>query len=209
MHHKGREHEGSINWTNLQRYGQNLRVHGNGFVQIDVPELDDLRIHIFGHPAVPRQTRPTPIHDHRFAFHSVILHGALVNVFWREIMKGTNGIIAPKTHETCVYKRAEGTEDTKLRRTGRLVALAPSQATSRVLTKGAGYHCSIGQLHETFANEPTITMMRKTKVDPGYQPRVMCRIGTEPDNAFHRDQALNQDQLWDVVRDTLRLAGRA
>ncbi len=58
-----------------------------------------------------------------------------------------------------------------------------------------------GKFHETFANEPTVTYMTKTAELPDHQPRVLCRIGQQPDNSFNRYAALTEGQLWGIVQE--------
>ena len=69
---------GLMSFAYLRAHGENIRVHGNGFLQLDLP--DDCRLHIFAHPALPSQRQSTHIHDRRFGFGSKVLRGRLVNV---------------------------------------------------------------------------------------------------------------------------------
>ncbi len=86
----------NMTFENLRDVGKNIRVHGNGFIQIDISSLT--RVHVFGHPLIPRQLTPTPIHDHRFGFHSMVLAGCLVNVDWK-----FHNVGRPHTHAVCLY----------------------------------------------------------------------------------------------------------
>ena len=53
------------------------RLHGNGFIQLDLNGKD--RLHVW-HPDLPKQEFPTPIHDHKFSFKSHILYGELTHI---------------------------------------------------------------------------------------------------------------------------------
>ena len=65
------------------------RVHGNGFIQCDLPHRK--RLHIWGHPAIPRQKVSSPIHDHVFSFASIVLVGRLVNIVYKAVSNGEQG----------------------------------------------------------------------------------------------------------------------
>lgn len=187
----------------VRSVGQGIRIHGNGFIQIDVEP--GVRVHVFGHTAIPRQVTPTPIHDHRFGFVSTILSGCLVNVDW-DVRGGSKQL--PATHKVCTYQApAAGSEDTKLE---------PSESEVRLLLVKAAVHVAgheytihPGRFHETFANEATITVMRKTTTRADHQPRVLCRIGQDPDNSFNRYEAMDEHMLWTIVRDAYELGGLA
>lgn len=184
----------------LRTVGENPRIHGNGFIQIDLKDSKS-RVHVFGHPEVPRQRTPTPVHDHRWGFMSTILSGCLVNVNWTFHTDDRD----EHTHFVCGYEPSQvGGEDTALIPsdvTGYLRQLRPASA----MTAGYGYTIEQGALHETFANEPTITLMSKKPIIPDYatSPRVLCRIGLEPDNHFTRYDC-TEDDIWRMVEDAFR-----
>lgn len=184
----------------LQEAAQNVRVHGNGFVQIDLADRPGCRVHMFGHPAIPRQVKPTPVHDHRFGFHSTVLSGTLVNVIWNA---RTHANPLEATHEVCHYSPGIG-EDTKLHRTGQFVSLM--RECVKVLQPGGAYEIVPEELHETFANEPTITYIQKTRSDP-ITPRVLVLRGREPDNSFDRNTALDPGDAWGLFVEAWREAG--
>lgn len=178
----------------IRAIGSNIRLHGNGFIQIDTGK--DQRLHVFGHPDAPRQKVPTPIHDHRFSFESEVYCGLLINTVWQLDER------LPHTHFVCGYEPSgKGGEDTRLFETDERGGLhMRAQFTVR---PGEGYKHRAGVLHETFANEPTITVMRKTGNLDGHSPRVLCRIGLEPDNYFTRYD-IDDDELWRMVADAFR-----
>ena len=60
---------GDVNLINeLKERGISPRVHGNGFIQVDLTH--DTRLHVWGDKRIPRQNTYTPIHDHVFGFKS-------------------------------------------------------------------------------------------------------------------------------------------
>lgn len=183
-----------LNFDYIRSVGRNIRLHGNGFIQIDTGPRQ--RLHVFGHPDAPRQKVPTPIHDHKFAFTSKIYSGLLINTVWHFDTR------LEHTHYICGYEPSSvGGEDTRLIETDERGGL--HLASMRAYGPGKEYDHPEGVLHETFANEPTITVMQKRFVDETHKPRVLCRIGLEPDNYFTRYD-LDDDELWRMVADALR-----
>ncbi len=181
----------NIEW--LRANGRNPRVHGNGFLQIDLP--DEQRLHVFGHPLLPRQVVATPIHNHRFGFESQVLRGCLINLTW--------GFCYDKsyraTHQGYVAKPREG-EDTELIPIGEQGVIM--LISKEVVLPGKSYSMRARQFHQSTADEPTVTVMRKTeRVD--IDPTVLCRLGFSPDNAFNRYD-LDEPALWTIAEESLR-----
>lgn len=181
-----------ITFDELRTQGSGIRVHGNGFIQIDLPERK--RVHVWGHPAIPRQVVSTQIHDHRFDFYSFVLRGTMVNVVYRA---------RPIDHQAPshdVYTpQARAGEDTVLVPFGNPVRLYPSK--SEVVMAGDSYRLRAMEIHETFVNEPTVTLMLKGDIQPETLVRVFCPVGKKPDNDFVRHEVLAEASLWEIVRD--------
>lgn len=211
-----------IDLAAVRKAGNEPRVHGNGFLQLDVGP--DRRLHFWGDPRIPRQVTPTPIHDHSFSFRSSGLIGRLFNIVWAK--DTTTG--ARPTHsvwEVRAESRRAGTEDTKLypvkRRADGRVALSPvpppifDEATAPiwelpmrvarcdVVHAGESYHFSARAFHESTTDRPSATLMVKLDKYPEHKPRVLCPLGREPDNEFDRDQFPVED-LWQIIYDTCR-----
>lgn len=190
-----------MNFDHVREVGTNIRVHGNGFLQVDMPR--GARVHLFGHPSIPRQVTPTPVHDHRWSLTSEVLCGTLINVVWQFAKDNRN----PHTHFVCGYTASEvGGEDTRLiptTETGYLVLYDMA-----CVKAGGQYSHPRNWLHETFANEPTITHMTKKfsfDCDDIPDPRVLCRIGRDPDNRFSRygyGYGFGESDLWEILRDS-------
>lgn len=193
-----------ITFELVREIGTDIRVHGNGFLQVNLP--DNQRVHLFGHPDLPRQAVPTPVHDHTWGFESRILCGLLINLVWGFSEDEFGG---PHTHYVCKYEPTVG-EDTRLipieQHTGYLTLLARG-----CFRADGSYTHYRGVLHETFSNEPTITLMTKNDMpDEGEvvpAPRVLCRIGKEPDNSFTRYD-LDESQLWAILKDAFTFVQR-
>lgn len=174
------------------------RVHGNGFIQLDLwsPRV---RLHVWG-PGIPRQSVPTPIHDHTFGFQSFTIRGCLLNVRYSVMPSG----VGFESHH--VYRaRIRAGEDTVLvRDRGRGYLLMPEEAL--VVRAGCGYSEKPGDIHQSIADCRTATVILKdnlTLAQGGASPRVFVPVGTEPDNSFRRD-AFPASLLWNIIGEVFR-----
>ena len=88
-----------INLEAVRASGSRPRVHGNGFIQLDLTERS--RLHVWGDPRIPRQKVSTPIHDHVFGFTSTIIVGRLINVIYDVELRrfGDFNIFTPEIRE--------------------------------------------------------------------------------------------------------------
>jgi len=181
--------------------GRNIRVHGNGFIQVDLPE--NKRLHVWGHPDIPRQVESSQIHSHRFGFESTILVGSLVNVIYKKIKLTDQSEYSP-SELFDVYVPVQRTlEDTVLvREEGDPICLSPTPIA--LYRAGDTYSMLPKDIHETFVNQPTATLMTKTSVAPDdYVPEVFLPLNKKPDNAFNRYQNLGTEELWTIVQSVL------
>lgn len=178
--------------------GDEPRVHGNGFIQLDL--TDSCRLHVWGHAGIPRQQVQTPIHDHVFGFESYCLVGRLVNVVYETVDRHTGCF---EVYEPSVRKG----EDTELHLAGVHVDAWPKYAEMVDARSTVWkYQMFPGVFHETFAPEPTATMIRKEGLTQAQgaarKPRVLVPRHTEPDNEFRRD-AFDTADLWRIVEEVL------
>lgn len=181
-----------MTYDEIVRAGSNIRVHGNGFLQLDVGEGE--RIHVFGHPALPRQKVSTPIHNHRFGFESTVLRGVLVNLTWAFSFERS----ARATYQGYIAKPRvdEDTELVPMGETGVVMLLK-----HEVVVAGKSYRMEPRQFHQSLADEPTVTHMRKTsQID--LEPMVLCRLPQHPDNTFNRYD-LDEPALWRILEESL------
>lgn len=174
------------------------QVHGNGFVQVDLTPTR--RLHVWGHPLIPKQKSPSPIHDHKFSFTSRILLGEMIN-------RRFTARPSPADHEDdYVVHQAQirDREDTILVPTGERVWL---QETSRVAYgPGSTYQMKIGELHESIVHELTVTIIEKDPPAPEgglLMPRVFIPVGVRPDNEFNRYGMMDEAVLWKIISDAL------
>lgn len=193
--------------------GWHPRVHGNGFIQLDLA-LDehseypgDVRLHVWGDPRIPRQKVASTIHDHIFTFQSEIVIGKLVNVKYAVYTETKTGNY--KVYEPFVR---EG-QDTGLADTKRVVFAKPSgfELIAAELGYNTTYSMKAGEYHETMADRPAATIMSKvgpSQVEaanaglPVAKPHVLVPVGREPNNDFKRN-GFDESLLWEIIYDTL------
>lgn len=175
------------------------RLHGNGFIQVDINEV--LRMN-FWSPEFPRQTVDTGWHDHTFGFTSTCVRGKLYNFTFKakESDKGQFNGYFPKPRDG---------EDTELVKLTPRFNLTIEQVTA--IAEGNSYSMQPFTIHRTEVKEPTITLMLKTAIQgkgdlPSKQKKatVFCPVGLEPDNNFNRNE-FDAKWLWETVHDMLTL----
>lgn len=180
------------------------RVHQNGFIQVDVDK--DTRLHFWGHPDIPRQKVRTDIHDHVYGFTSSVLIGRLFNIVYH------NSEEKYGDYEVYIPQFREG-DDTMLVPYGqRMHISAPEIQIVRVAYNEANrwnnintYSMRPKEFHETFAPEPTVTLMKKTVRVQGVA-RILVPVGKEPDNDFNRYTMLDDQTLWNIIDDIVAVA---
>lgn len=187
-----------INLGLLRKEGARPRVHGNGFIQLDLDKRS--RLHIWGDPEIPRQKVATPIHDHVFGFESLLLVGRLINIRynWCARVWGNMEIYEAECRDG---------SDTKLTGTGEFGYAKPSKVQV-IEWKSPVWRYSIFPFcfHESIATEPTATIIKKdgptAAQDIGLVPRVLVPRFCKPDNDFDR-HSFDEDMLWRIIERTL------
>jgi hypothetical protein len=175
--------------------GHRPRVHGNGFIQLDVN--DHQRFHFWGHPGIPRQARPSPIHNHVFDFHSHVLKGCVTNVVYDPVWRD-DGLYS---EWQAVPDPRPGHHSSTLQRTGRrcdLFVFKPGLNVCRTSYAAVG-----ADFHETLVHEPSVTCITKTgptlqQRPNGPKPSVLMYGFDEPDNTFDR-HGFADAMLWDLI----------
>jgi len=173
------------------------RVHGNGFIQVDLTSTR--RLHIWGHPDIPAQRTPTPLHDHTFGFISRVLLGTMTNVKYTFKSNLNGDYVVHKVH-------VRDREDTVLRPVDERGCLFVESV--RHWYCGQSYEMSPGEIHFSQPQGLCATIIEKvglTLSQGGPSPRVFVPVGIEPDNTFHRYD-LTSDRLWAIVADVLYTA---
>lgn len=174
----------------LREQGRKPRVHGNGFIQLDLNDSGTRRLHVW-HEDIPRQVVATPIHDHVFDMRSTVLTGTLIH----EELRPRDHYFG--THKIYTARQEGGTQNTILVAAPGLVSLDVVQRL--VLGAGSIYTFPALKLHTSDHVGLTATVMEKIKAPKGYgRPRVLVQVGTEPDNDFHRD-GFDPETLWPYI----------
>ena len=166
-----------------------IRVHGNGFLQID--ENEKIRYHFWGHPDIPKQSTQGLIHDHIFSFESEVLKGQITNITLTDLHHG---------NEYEVHKASRG----RLISTGQQTSLRVTK--TETCWEGMRYTLQAGEIHDTYVACPTVTKLRKldhsfTGISEG--ARVFLPRGMKPDNSFDRF-GFDQDKLRKIAVEILK-----
>ena len=178
----------------VEKSGDRPRVHGNGFIQLDLQ--DNRRLHVWGDYRIPRQIIPSPIHDHTFSFMSTIIKGQLVNRSMNVRIDSGGGF------DLYVAKINEK-EDTHLEKQSYRVSV---EIQHEILMKAEQqYTFPAGAFHETVAPWKCVTVIDKVKSTKLPKPaaRVLVPVGLEPDNTFNRYDA-DPKLLWQIIYESLR-----
>jgi hypothetical protein len=173
--------------------GENPRVHGNGFIQLDLTL--ETRLHVWGDSRIPRQVVPSQIHDHAFSFTSRIVVGQIIH---REI-----GLWANSKGAYDAYRPVKNVgEDTRLVKFP--MRYSATIAAEKLFRAGDVYTFEAYKFHETVAPWLCVTVIEKDKREiPGdVPPTVLVPHGLEPDNSFNRYQA-DPDLLWQIIFEAL------
>lgn len=192
------------------------RVHGNGFIQLDLP--DGSRLNFWGHPNIPRQKVKTDIHDHVFSFSSELLWGTITHFQFAVATPNMstnseeflNWGLDPDFE--VYHPEARHGEDTRLIKSGRQVQImnVHNQVLSTVLhsyrDSPKNYYLEAGRLHRVVPREESITHLRKVKSPFDNQvpdkATVLIKTGEEPDNEFDR-HGFDECMLWDIIETML------
>ncbi len=186
-----------VHLENLRGDKAPIRVHGNGFIQIDVDNRT--RINVWS-PLIPAQKVYTGIHDHRFNFVSTIWYGTLYNRVYKPII-----VSKPKkpvetefqVFEALPTLRFDGDEDTKLTATDSWIVggMNPSTETH---VQGQAYYLPRYEFHESVVKRFAVTCMTRFSVDTIHKPRVLVKIGETPSNEFDK-HGLDTNSIWEIV----------
>lgn len=179
------------------------RVHGNGFIQLELTE--SIRLHVWPDHTYPikKQKVDTGIHTHRFSFKSTVISGELVHITYRfhMIRDGSNLILGRPTHR--LYTPGD---DERLKPTEMIGQL--SLLDKLILKPGDEYTFNAGKFHATLpVADLSATLMEKRSVGTG-PVYVVCRIDEGPDNEFDRDTDNSEIFLWGIINEALRRGGK-
>ena len=161
----------------------NIRLHGNGFIQIDVRQ--HVRMHVWTPwTLVNAQKVHTPIHNHTFSFRSQIVKGTLRNQPYRVRFCERY----QSTHDVYLAVSRSG-QDTRLALSSEWHVQARESDAVLDWSAGETYAFDAGEFHQSIPLTPVvITLMMKTSRDAAFGPFVLAPHDVEPDNDFNRYQ---------------------
>jgi len=187
-----------ITFNKLYSYGVEVRVHGNGFIQVDIPETN-LRLHVWPRERLETQKVYTGIHNHKFGLKSKILCGKLIHTQFEGLVIADNG-------DWQMYKTVpRESEDTGLVLASPFYFTLTNPQTFQMCA-GSEYEFPAGKFHESRGEGLTATLMQKTSVDESIEVIVLCPKDKKPDYDFHRYQ-FEQKVLWNIIDDVFNQIG--
>jgi len=206
----------SVLWEYCEEHGKNPRVHPNGFIQLDIADVEDgwdeskkrghsgaaVRLHVWNPPGIelPRQKTVNEIHDHVFDMKSQVLVGRLKQSLYSFVLPpaGDDAEIH-RTHEKwrAVYDKASSS---RLEATGEIGRL--QHQISFWIGPGQSYEQAAFTFHDSTPDGLVVTRMIKTEVHDG-DAHVVCPVGHNPDNSFDRAKAADPDLLWEAIKRSL------
>lgn len=172
----------SFEWS-LQGMGM-LRLHMKNNVRLHVW---DSRYRV---PGV------SMIHDHlQWGLESTVIAGRLVNRRYMISSDAVTNLVAPDVYQYTVLKPGYGCYHKTEPRTVRLVALRPE-----VIEAGMVYAQHPDEIHETDAEDGTVTVMQKLPTQDD-SARVFWRYGTTWGSAEPRPAT--EDEVFDITTNAL------
>lgn len=179
-------------WRGGFMEGAEPRVHGNGFLQLDLSPVE--RMHIWDN-SLPHQEGDSSIHNHSFGFTSTILLGTLVNTILEPTFEAKRGAFEYELYRTWPTKGA----NTDLMPTG--VRCNFRVVSTNMYNAGDTYEMPVGLFHLSLPLGRTLTVIEKhPRMDAA--PIVAARIGVTPDNSYDR-HGFEAGPLWALIDDTL------
>ena len=162
------------------------RIHGNGFLQLDLSK--DKRLHVW-HPDLPKQKNPTPIHNHNFSFKSSVIYGELTHITYEIVVnEGEYNLYYP------VIKNGQNTILVKLE-SGSFWDL--KETAKYILSDGSTYFFNHTRFHQNYSDYKASTIMEKT-FKGNTTPYVACPKEYEPSNEFDR-HSFDTNYLWAII----------
>jgi len=170
--------------------GHKPRIHPNGFVQLDLAPGE--RLHIWPDQPLPRPRIEVPIHDHSFSFDSHVLVGAIRNSIY-QARPETEGL--HRIFEIFPFMAVGIHNPFTLKDRRRHHMEVVSTNTTRA---GEDYSFPAFELHETYVEGFTATVITVTAIDKLRHARVAVPFPEIPDSDFRRDSA-PEEELWDII----------
>ncbi len=174
-----------------------LQYHPLGFfcIRWDLDDTRSVRIHIWDRRFDWQQDPNWPIHDHIFAFKSVVLHGMVQNKTYS--IADTTSTQSKWT----IYEVSYGVQKSRMTPLRNAIGLRISGGDRQ--PTGSMYELSAGVLHRsTLRSDQGITVLA-TKTDPA-RPNMPRVIGTGGHVELEFDrQPVNQENTLKIVEDAI------
>lgn len=169
--HKGKDVIDLLDATNAQ-----LRIHGNGFMQAQLPN-PKFKMHLWFEDC-PRQRVATPLHNHNHAFRSWILWGTLRNIEYKP-RPGTEFM----PHKAIPRKG----KDTRLEPENNL-PIGMARYRDFTFGQGSRYEWPLDEnlYHVSRSNTNWCLTIVERLEKADWEPTVMVPTAMEPDNDFDR-----------------------
>lgn len=161
-----------------------VRIHGNGFLQAELPDGRKLHVWNAGDKNFPKQITSTQIHNHTSSFKSTILYGRLMNIEY-EMATHIGGAVDYYDEYEAVPRQGF---DTGLVPTGRNFAIVDRRVFKFSIGSEYEFPGIPNLFHETKPlTGSVITVVERTSPDhPMRKPIIMVPEGKQPDNDFDR-----------------------
>lgn len=183
-----------VNFEQFKQVATGIRMHGNGFIQLNLP--GNARMHIWPEHHVGQQKVYTGWHNHRFSFISRVICGQLLH-------KQFDVVPDPVGNYQKYQAVIRNEEDTELvPYGGSFYSLENVQQFE--MAAGSRYTFHKAKFHESQGHGLTATIMQKIDSDDSIVPIVLCRKGQKPDNDFDRYQ-IPVDKLWQEVEKVFHI----
>lgn len=182
------------------QHGRNIRIHPNGFIQIDVKDESGTphRVHIWSPVLVNKPSVPsTGVHDHVYSFRSYIIKGRMQHNFFNLIPAEESPF---DLYEAVKTER----EDTVLQLVDKVYDVVWDGERSRMYgDRSTGlpvtYDIEAGEFHRVEVAGICVTVIRYLQRTSNSGARVVFRKGDTPLKKFSR-YAVDAGELWEVAK---------
>ncbi len=184
----------SLDIDTLRASGHKPRLHGNGFIQLNLPD-NKSRLHIWPFIELVAQKTATRIHNHRFGFTSRVIMGRTFDVRYQLFPARFRMKHYFVVHEAVTRDR----EDTQLVPVEGQALVDAEVSSVQFLQAGDCYTFPPLEFHEHVpTREVVATIMIKTQ-EIDIRPQVLVPYGMTPDNDFNRYHSDEAGGIRDLV----------
>lgn len=176
----------------IKRVGKNIRVHPNGFIQLNLE--DDYRLHLFLDKEVYERFPRTPIHTHALVLESRVMLGEVTNVEY-EVQEDPLGNL-------CMYT-AQNMESELEKVLSKTYSI--SSKREETIKVGEEYRVKVHTFHESLHKGDTITIVRKIRNNSGISGAcgidILCLKDQTPVTGRVK---IPENELWEKLETVLK-----